>query len=164
MSSAKLPDDVRRLIPKSHKVLAWSAHRGGFIVATNQALISTDAHDSTLTPWGNTVAARWNEPMLTVFVQHELDSQPTAMAWMLDDPGMVPNAVHDRVTSANLVDLAREIPGVGSVRFIARRSPQGTTWTTVLEGADVTASGELTAAQQGSIADELRELRSTLGI
>ena len=161
MSSAKLPDSIRSLFPKSHKVLAWAAHGGGYIVATDQALISTDTHDSTITPWGNTVAARWSEPMLTVFMQDDLGSQPVAAAWVLNEPGLVPNAVYDRVTSANLMDLAREIPGVGSVRFIARRSPMGTTWTTVLENSETSA---LTDAQQAQIATVLQELRSTLGI
>ena len=165
MSAAKLPDHVRTLIPKSHKVLAWSAHRGGYLVATNQALISTDTHDSTLIPWGHTVAARWNEPLLTVYVQDEMGSQPTAVGWMLDEPGMVPNAVHDRVTGANLMDLERDVIGVGTVRFIARRSPQGITWTTVIGalGAD-SIDGELTAQQQESVTTALNELRSTLGI
>ena len=84
---------------------------------------------------------------------------------MLDEPGMVPNAVHDRVTGANLMDLERDVTGVGTVRFIARRSPQGTTWTTVIGalGAD-SIDGELTAQQQESVTTALNELRSTLGI
>ena len=161
MSSAKLPDSIRSLIPKTHKVLAWSEHGGGYVIATDKALISTDVHDSSITPWGNTVAARWNEPMLTVYLQDDLGNQPIAAAWILSEPGLIPHAVHDRVTSANLMDLAREVPGVGSVRFIARRSPEGVTWTTVLESV---VNSELSVVQRAGIEHELKILRSTLGI
>ncbi len=164
--SDRLPEAVQVLIPKKHKVLAWAQHPGGYIVATNQALISTDTHDSQLIPWGNTVAARWDEPLLTLVVQRELDQQPEKLAWMLTEPGQVPSAVHDRVMDANLVDLSNEVAGVGKVRFIARKGAHGVTWTTVLEnGSNVSnADTGLNHSQSAAIEQALSELRSTLGI
>lgn len=164
MRTQKLPEEVRSLVPKRQKVLAWARHRGGYVVATNTALLSTDTHDSVMIPWGNTVAAKWDEPQLTVFVQDDLESQPRALAWLLDEPGMVPDAVHDRVTDANLIDISRDIDGVGTVRFIARRSDQGTTWTTLITDASTTNPNNDSKSQADAISGELANLRSTLGI
>lgn len=164
MRPEKLPEAVGSLVPTSHKILAWATHRGGHIIATNRALLSTDAHEPIIVPWGNTVAARWNEPLLTVFVQDDLASQPRALAWMLDEPGMVPSAVHDRVTDANLVDISRDIEGVGTVRFIARRGESGITWTTLIGDSTNTTDQQTQLSQTDAISAELANLRSTLGI
>jgi hypothetical protein len=156
----KLPTELARVIPRGHKVLAWAQVSGGFLAATSEALINVDSHETNVIPWGYTLQARWEAPLLSVTVQASPQSAPIQMSWLLQEPGLIPVAVRDRVTAAVVVDQFREIDGVGRVLFIARRVFDDIVWTAV---PDNQASAQTEEAQR-AIAEELNILKANFGI
>jgi hypothetical protein len=156
----KLPNELARVIPRGHKVLAWAHVGGGFIAATSEALINVDPHEASVIPWGYTLQARWESPLLRVTVQTTPQSSPFEMSWLINEPGLIPVAVRDRVTAAVVIDQFREIEGVGRVLFIARRVFEKIVWTAVPDNQDLAN----TEAGQEAINAELNILRANFGI
>jgi len=156
----KLPVELARVIPSGHKVLAWARVSGGFLAATSEALINVDSHETNIIPWGYTLQARWESPLLTVTVQTTPQSAPVHMSWLINEPGLIPVAVRDRVTAAVVVDQFREIDGVGRVLFIARRVLDDVVWTAVADNQ----SRANTEAGQQAINSEIANLKEIFGI
>ena len=156
----KLPTELAQVIPASYKVLAWARVAGGFLAATSEALINVDSHETNVIPWGYTLQARWESPLLTVTVQTSPKSSPVQMSWLIQEPGLIPVAVRDRVTAAVVVDQFREIEGVGRVLFIARRVFDDIVWTAVPDNQDRAN----TEAGQQAIESELGILKANFGI
>lgn len=140
--------------------MAWAQHAGGLIAVTSKSLISIDHHETQVRNWDLALQARWDEPELTLIVQDSLDSPPVTLAWKLSDPGMVPQAVRDRVTGTVLVDQVHQVAEVGRVRFVARRSGEVVTWTAV---ADDYAAAH-TAKGLENVATIQRQLQASFGI
>jgi hypothetical protein len=82
------------------------------------------------------------------------------MSWLIQEPGLIPVAVRDRVTAAVVVDQFREIEGVGRVLFIARRVFDDIVWTAVPDSQDRANTHE----GQQAINAELSILQAYLGI
>jgi len=156
----KVPIDLARAIPRGQKVLAWANVAGGFIAATSEALINVDSHEANVIPWGYTLQARWESPLLRVTVQSTPQSAPFEMSWLIQEPGLIPVAVRDRVTSAVVIDQFRQLEGVGRVLFIARRAFDEIVWTAVPDNQDLAN----TEAGQHAIDAELHILRANFGI
>ena len=156
----QLPAELVRVIPSGHKVLAWARVSGGFLAATSEALINVDSHETNFIPWGYTLQARWESPLLNVTVQASPQSAPSQMSWIIQEPGLIPVAVRDRVTAAVVVDQFREIEGVGRVLFIARRVFDDIVWTAVPDHQDRAN----TEAGQQAIDAELSILKANFGI
>jgi hypothetical protein len=154
-----LPDVVKRELVAGEHVLAWTHHPGGVIAVTDKKLISTDQHVNQSIAWHDTLSAKWHDPLLTLVVAHR-DEQPQVLSWLIDEPGLVPIALRDRVTSVIIVDKSMDIPEVGHVRFVARRTPAGVQWTTI---PDAAIQGESVDVQE-RIKSALRNLRSVLGV
>lgn len=150
--------EIAEHLQKGERVIAWTNHAGGKIYVTNFALLSFDHHENLRLPWELTLQGKWDEPVLTVVAQSDIAGPPVTRAWQITEPGLVPDAVRDRITSALVVDQIRSIPQVGEVRFIARKGPQGIIWTTLV--------GEtgLPTASQTHIETELALLKDSLGI
>ncbi len=139
-------------------LLAWSTHSAGILAVTDRRLISSGPDGVSTILWQDSLSAKWEEPFLRLVVLQEQATQ--TLAWELDEPGLVPTAVRDRVTATIVIDRLIDVPDVGRVRFIARRTADGVVWSTVPEGSvDVQA-----APIQERIRESLRTLRSNLGI
>lgn len=138
--------------------LASARHSGGTITLTREGIDSIDSHEAQHIAWQDCLAAVWDPPRLTVTVH--TDGSTRQYAWLLDEPGLVPAVVRDRVGSVVLCDLRRDFADHGAVRFIGRRRGDAVHWLTL---ADDTVWAQ---SEQGrrSIAAELVDLRSTLGV
>ena len=154
-----LPEAIKSELVQGEQVLAWAHHSSGVIAVTDKKLISTDEHARESIAWHDTLSAKWHDPSLTLVVAHR-DEQPQVLSWQLDEPGLVPVALRDRVTSVIIVDKSMNIPQVGHVRFVARRTPDGVQWTTI---SDDSIEGESLDVQE-RIKSALRNLRSVLGV
>mgnify|MGYP000290575808 CR=1 FL=1 len=153
-----LPGEIRSVIESNEYLLAWSLHSGGVLAVTDKRLISSDPHGISFILWQDSISAKWEQPLLSVVVIK--GESPETLAWKIDEPGLVPTAVRDRVTATIVIDRIVDIPEVGRVRFIARRTPAGVTWSTVPESS---VDGE-SAPIQERIREALRSLRANLGI
>mgnify|MGYP006286334709 FL=1 len=154
-----IPTSIATQLGKGEQVLAWAEHSGGLVAVTNLSFISLDAHESKCIRWFDTLSAKWDAPVLTLVVAHG-DQSPESFAWRFENPGLVPTAVRDRVTAVVIADRMMNVPEVGRVRFIARRTPDGVQWTTVAEPEVQVNSPDI----QTRIRTALQSLRSTLGI
>jgi len=153
-----LPVVIRSVMESNEYLLAWSTHSEGVLAVTDKRLISSDPHGVTTILWQDSLSAKWEQPLLSLIVMKA--QVPETLAWKIDEPGLVPTAVRDRVTAAIVIDRLIEVPEVGRVRFIARRTADGVIWSTVPESSvDVQA-----APIQDLIREALRTLRSNLGI
>ena len=156
----KLPTALAQVIPTGYKVLAWARVADGFLAVTSEALVNVDSHETQVIPWGYTLQARWESPLLSITVQTSAHSAPEQMSWLIQEPGLIPVAVRDRVTTAVVVDQFREIEGVGRVLFIARRVFDDIVWTAVPDSQERANTHE----GQQAINAELSILQANLGI
>ena len=156
----KLPSEIKIAVPHGEKLMAWARHSNGLLGVTNHSLIVASSDGVQIRPWGLALQAKWNEPTLTLILQDSLDLAPITLSWVLTDSGQVPQAVHDRVTSAVLVDQAHEVPDVGRVRFVARRHRDSVTWTSIADNYDA-AHSSMGATNVNKI---LLQLQASFGI
>ena len=154
--SEPLPSQLQEVLAPKEKVFSWARHGGGFLAATDLGIISIDSHDSTKIPWQLAIAGKWEPPLLSVTCLPHM----TVAAWQLDDPGMLPQAVRDRITAHVLIDRVINFPGHASVRFVATKSPDGVKWLTNAQDQTWADSPE----GKSAISAQLADLRSALGI
>jgi hypothetical protein len=155
------PELSEKLI-KNERVLAEAEHTSGKIFATNFALLSFDQHELIRIPWELALIGKWNEPLLTISSQASPTAEPVTRSWQIINPGLIPAAVRDRITGAQVFDQLREIPNLGQVRFLARKGPNGVTWTTLLDGNPFFEVSDFDS--QTHIKNEILEFKKTLGI
>lgn len=153
-----LPAEIKSVIEQNEYLLAWSLHSGGVLAVTDKRLISSDSHGISAILWQDSISAKWEQPLLSLLVSAGENTQ--TLGWKLDDPGLVPTAVRDRVTATIVIDRQIDIPEVGRVRFVARRTPDGVVWSTVPSST----VDEESAPIQERIRETLRTLRANLGI
>lgn len=153
----KVSAEFREHLLPRERILAFATHAGGKIVVTNFALLSFDHHENLRLPWDLALSAKWDEPVLVVVSQNEINGPAVSRGWKLDEPGLIPDTVRERITSVQVFDQVRDVPQVGKVRFLARRSDQKISWATL-------ADFEISSSSQSHIQNELTQLRQTLGI
>ena len=155
-----MPPELAQAISSHGRLLDWASHSDGLIAITKNSLIDISGDVTTVTPWTDSLQAKWEPPQLTVIFQGQSDAKPSAQSWTLDAESQLPRAVRDRVTSAVVVDRVFELPNAGKVRFVARKDENRTYWSAI--------SDDLAASQseigQEEIAKALVELRSSFGI
>jgi hypothetical protein len=149
----RLPPHVRAHLNREH-VLGWGRWQAsrfelGYAVATSRALYlikHADAEDpadsaTTAIEWDTFIRANWDEPMLDIVVEPASGAAPMARSITLPEPGHVPEAVRDRVTSSIVTSTHIPLVGERGARFIARRvaSDSGLRWSVVFDvGLDST--------------------------
>jgi len=153
-----LPTEIKSVMETNEYLLAWSAHSDGLLAVTDQRLLSSTSQGISTFLWQDSLSAKWDQPLLSLVVMQ--GQLPQTLAWKLDEPGLVPTAVRDRVTAAIVIDRLIDVPDVGRVRFIAKRTTDGVIWSTVPESSVDSQSASI----QELIRESLRALRSTLGI
>jgi hypothetical protein len=155
-----MPNELAQTVASEGRLLDWASHSDGLIAVTSSSLVAISGQKTTVTPWTDSLQAKWEPPQLTVIFQGQLDAKPSARSWTLDAESQLPRAVRDRVTSAVVVDRVFELPNAGKVRFVARKDENRTYWSAI--------SDDLAASQsemgQEEIAKALVELRSSFGI
>jgi len=142
------------------QILGWAEHSEGVIAVTKRSLVSITGEEVTVTPWSNSLQAKWDPPHLTIIFQGSTDLKPEAKSFVLDEISQLPSAVRDRVTSAVVVDRVFELPNAGRVRFIARKDDSKTYWSVI---ADDLAASQSDIGQI-EVSQALAELRSAFGI
>ena len=155
-----LPAELAPLVASAGRLLAWAEHEDGFIAVTNNSLVSIDSLATKVTPWLDSLQAKWNPPELTVVFQNQADPEPDLRTWILDESSQLPRAVHDRVTAAVVVDRVYELSNAGRVRFVARKGGNQAHWIAIPD--DLVASQS--EIGQVEISQALAELRSAFGI
>jgi hypothetical protein len=155
-----LPSELAKAIASQGRLLDWARHSTGLLAVTKSSLVNVSGNETTVTPWTDSLQAKWDPPELTVIFQRQQDEKPAAKSWTLDETSQLPRAVWDRVTSAVVVDRVFELPNAGRVRFVARKDEKGSYWSVI---ADDQGSSQSAIAQE-EIAMALAELRSTFGI
>ena len=155
-----MPPELAQAISSHGRLLDWASHSDGLIAITKNSLVDISGDVTTVTPWTDSLQAKWEPPQLTVIFQGQLDAKLSARSWTLDAESQLPRVVRDRGTSAVVVDRVFELPNAGKVRFVARKDENRTYWSAI--------SDDLAASQseigQEEIAKALVELRSSFGI
>ena len=155
-----LPPELAKAIASEGRLLDWASCSVGLLAVTKNSLVEVSGEEVTITPWTESLQAKWEPPYLTVIFQGRADPKPVARSWTLDESSQLPRAVRDRVTSAVIVDRVFELPNAGKVRFVARKDEKRAYWSVI---ADDQAASESEVGQE-EIAKALVELRSTFGI
>ncbi|MDH2424951.1 hypothetical protein [Sphaerisporangium sp. TRM90804] len=153
--SRALPAEAGVTLTSGERVLVHArTPGGGYVVATDLALYLPGEEPL---PWHRIDRAQWDEVGLHVVA---VDGAEWRAA--LPDPGRVPEAVRERVTSSILVNRHVRLGDHGGVRMVARRVPGQDTarWDLVFDpGLDADDPGLRAAAEQ-----VLEQLRRTLGV
>jgi hypothetical protein len=133
-----MPPELAQAVSSQGRLLDWASHSTGLLAVTKESLVDLSGDKATVTPWTDSLQAKWEPPLLTVIFQGQQDEKPTAKSWTLDEASQLPRAVRDRVTSAVVVDRVFELPNAGRVRFVARKDEKRTYWSVIAD--DQTAS------------------------
>ena len=155
-----MPAELAAATAPEGQLLGWAEHSDGVIAVTKRSLVSITGGEVTVTPWSDSLQAKWDPPHLSVIFQGLTDQLPVAKSFVLDESSQLPSAVRDRVTSAVVVDRVFELPNAGRVRFIARKDDLQTYWSAIAD--DLTASES--DIGQIEVSQALAELRSAFGI
>jgi len=155
-----MPADLSAATLREGRLLAWAYHSKGLIAVTKNSLIDISDQETTVTPWKDSVQAKWEPPHLTVIFQGQIEQKPTSRSWILDEASQLPRAVRDRVTSTVVVDRVFELPNAGKVRFVARKDEKSVYWTAIADNQEASK----TEIGQSEIAQAVVELRSSFGI
>ena len=116
----RLPEDVRALVPAGDRLLAWcDSEPAGRIAATNCRLIAQAA--AVDVSWVEVLAAAWDDPILEVTLWRA--SAPANVALRLQDAGVLPQVVRERIMQSLLVQQHVRLVGNLGVRLLARRDP-----------------------------------------
>jgi hypothetical protein len=155
-----MPPELAQAITSEGRLLDWASHSAGLIAVTKNSLVDVCGDETTVSPWTESLQAKWEPPYLTVIFQGQQDEKPTAKSWTLDEASQLPRAVRDRVTSAVVVDRVFELPNAGRVRFVARKDEKHAYWSVIADDQALSQS----AIGQEEITKALAELRSAFGI
>ncbi|MEO3813168.1 hypothetical protein ABGB17_29555 [Sphaerisporangium sp. B11E5] len=152
--SRSLPAEAGVTLEPGERVLVHARTPDGFVVVTDRALHLPGA---TSLPWHRIDRAQWDQEGLSVTA-----TDGTVRRVLVPEPGRVPEAVRERVTSSILVNRHVRLGDRGGVRMVARRVPgqDAAEWDLVFDpGLDSTDPGLRAAAEQA-----LEDLRRTMGV
>ncbi len=159
------PAEVRAAVGPGERVLAWTVDGSGRpVVASTAALyLPEDGGDSVRPeriPYEQVAAATWDEPVLDVVT---VGPRRRRFVLQLDEPGMVPLTVRDRVTASIVVSEHVALIGTAGARITARRPLVGAgavSWNVVFDSGLDPADPQLRAAADEAIV----RLRVTTGL
>jgi hypothetical protein len=118
-----LPDDARATLDlaRRERVLAAGRQRGGdWVAATDQGLVGTGWRVA----WSMATHAQWYDDTSTLVVTWLDDAgEGHERPLVLDEPGLLPETVHERVTATILLSQHLPVGATLGVRVVARRQP-----------------------------------------
>lgn len=138
---------------------------GQAVVATDRAVYLPSGDDFRRVGWEAVARASWEGGVLVVSEAGGPGETPPRHSVTLDEPGQLPDAVHDRVTSTIVVSRHVRLRGAAGVLVIGRRRPGShvsgdLAWSMAfdsgLDSSDPQVRAEADAA--------LHELRTQLGL
>jgi hypothetical protein len=118
-----LPGDARATLDlaRGERVLTAARVRGGgWVVATDQGLVAAGSRVA----WSAATHAQWYDDASTLEVAWLDDAgERHDQSLALDEPGLLPETVHERVTATILLSRQLPLDGGQGVRVVARRQP-----------------------------------------
>ena len=131
---------------------------GGWLLATDRGVVGTGVR----LDWSSITHAQWNDEESALSVSR-LDETGASreQTWRIDEPGMLPETVHERVTATILLSRRLPVEGRRGVRVVARRQPGSDEllWQVVADpGIDATAP-----AVRAQVAAVMRSMAAELG-
>jgi len=119
----RLPDDARAALDlaRGERVLSAGGLRGGgWVAATDQGLVGAGWRVT----WSAATHAQWYDDVATLAVTWLDDAgERHERSLVLDEPGLLPEAVYERVTATILLSQRLPVSGKRGVRIVARRQP-----------------------------------------
>lgn len=160
----RLPDEVGAdlgLAPGEHVIAHARTAHGPFVVATDQALHIPGDQGYRRLGWDSVARASWEGGVLHVTEAGAPGSQPARHTLDLVAPGLLPDTVHDRVTSTIVVNRHVPLRGTAGVRIIGRRRPgrhdsTELEWSMAFDAGVDPADADVRAAATAAL-DNLRE-------
>lgn len=149
-------------LDRKEYVIAWaSAADGSHVVATDRALRATGPLGGVRLEWHEIAEATWREGVLRVVEERSTQgSRPRMHTWLFDRPGLLPDAVRDRVTTSIVVNQHVRLIGRSGVRIIGRRVPGSDelAWTLRFDAAFDASDPQVRAMAEAELADLRRQL------
>lgn len=118
----RLPDDARPALdlgPRERVLAAARQADGGWVAATERALVGAGWR----VPWAEVAHAQWLDED-GVLILDPVPGTFEARRVPLVEPGLLPEAVHERVMASIVVSRRVAVRG-GWVRVVARHDPSG---------------------------------------
>jgi hypothetical protein len=118
--TARLPEEARerlRLTPGERLLAVATPTEGSHLVATDRGLVG----DGWRLDWSSVTHAQWYDEERALAVTWLDESGETRQRRVrLEEPGMLPETVHERVTASIVLTRRVRLPA-GAVRVVARR-------------------------------------------
>lgn len=167
--SQMLPSGFTGQLDSDERVLATAGCPTGTVIATNQGLWWSENEAVTRAPWYLISKATWRNGVLTIVVAEQTGAADKAVllvdrparALSLDEPGKLPQIVHERVTSSIRSSNYRKLPG-GGAWFVQRKVP-GRTGTVLQVRPDPGTDSEIVTKMASRVAARLQPTSESLG-
>jgi hypothetical protein len=157
-----LPDDARATLglAADERVLSAVGLRGGdWVAATDRALVGVGWRAS----WSSVTHAQWYDDTSTLdFAWLDDAGERQARALVLEEPGRLPETVHERVDATILLRRYLEVRDRKGVRVVARRQPgaDDVEWQVVADPGVDPAEPQVSAR----VAETIRAMSAELGL
>jgi hypothetical protein len=158
---SRLPADVRAALPLTQGERVLAAGRctdDTWAVATERALLVGESR----VDWADIAHAEWDHEasVLRVDLLRTTGGAPASRQLALDEPGFLPETVHERVTASIVTSRHVPIRGRAGVRVIARRvaGSDELRWQLVLDRGLDPDDPQVQALAQAALTDLRREL------
>jgi hypothetical protein len=132
----RLPEDARTglALERGERVLAASRRiDGGWLAATERALLAAGLR----VDWTSCAHAEWDAEagVLEVVEVAVQGGQPARHRFVLDEPGFLPETVHERVMASIVASRHVAVQGRRGVRAVARQAPgaDGLQWQVIID-------------------------------
>ena len=163
----ELPAEARSALPLQRRERVLAAARltdGSWAAATPNALVFGGRR----LDWVSTAYAEWDDESATLRVDElrtgdpgePADSRPTTHRIPLEEPGLLPEVVRERVTASIVVSRHTVVQGRHGLRAVARRMPgsDDLVWQVVLDRGLDPGDPKVRAASETALRDLRREL------
>jgi hypothetical protein len=160
--ATRLPADARAALDlaRGERVLSSARLRdGAWVAATDQALVGAGWR----VLWSAASRAQWYDDVGTLEVAWLDDAgQRQDRSLVLDEPGLLPETVHERVTATILLSRHLPVSGRQGVSVVARRQPgsDAVEWQVVADAGVDAADPQVSARVEAAV----RAMASELGL
>lgn len=119
--TTRLPDDARAalLAPGERVLAAAPLTGGGWLVASDRGLLAVGLRVG----WSTIIHAQWYDDESRLSVTWLAPAVAHERSLMIEEPGRLPETVHERVTATILLSRRVQLPDRRGVRVVARRQP-----------------------------------------